>query len=271
MTASHYIGRAVRRAVLVVAALAAVAASTAAIAMRVSPMVVEMLSSGTGAVARIEVQNLNSGSLPFETHITRVEYNPDGTISETRADEDFLVFPPQGVLPPGGRQVIRVQWVGAPDIPASRAYYLSVNQLPVTLEPTDPAQAGGQVQIVYHMKALIVVAPPGATPNVSATAAHAIDYQPAPETQGGPLPPKVPGVAITLRNTGRRHALMSGLRWVVEGTGLNGQPLRQIFTQSDLNRLVGTGYVPPLTGERTFQLPVPAAFGPGPIQVRFVR
>jgi fimbrial chaperone protein len=234
-------------------------------------MVVEMLSSGTGAVARIEVQNLNTANLAFETHITRMDYNPDGTITETPADEDFLVFPPQGVLPTGGRQVIRVQWVGAPDIPASRAYYLSVNQLPVTLDPTDPAQVGGQVQIVYHMKALIVVAPPGATPNVEATAARPIDYQPAPETEGGPLPPKVPGVAITLRNTGRRHALMSGLRWVVEGTGTNGQAVSHIFTQGDLNRLIGTAYVPPLTGERTFQLPVPAAFGPGPIRVRFVR
>jgi fimbrial chaperone protein len=65
--------------------------------------------------------------------------------------------------------------------------------------------------------------------------------------------------------------MMAGLRWLVEGRDAGGHPLRVIFTQDDLNRLVGSGYVGPSNATRIFQLPVPTAFGPGPINVRFAQ
>ena len=141
---------------------------TAAFAMRVSPMVVEMSSRGSDAVSRIEVQNVNPSNLAFETRIYRMTFDDTGKIVETPADDMFLVFPPQGVLPPGGRQVVRLQWVGAAEPPTSEAFYVSFNQLPVALEPAKTDTVAAQVQVVYHLKALVVVAPPGAKPNVEA-------------------------------------------------------------------------------------------------------
>jgi fimbrial chaperone protein len=245
--------------------------SALAHAMRVSPMIIEMSSSGTDSAARLEVQNLNKTPLAYEVRIYRINYDEKGQTSETPADGDFLLFPPQGTLPPGARQVMRLQWVGEPDIAASQSYYVSVNQLPVQLDPNaEGSGASGQLQIVYNMKALVVVAPPGATPMVEAAAARAIDYQPIAEESAAP-PPVVPGIEITLRNSGRRHAMMAGLRWVIDGKGLDGQPLQQVFSQEELNRLIGAGYLAPVNGVRTFRLPVATAFGPGPIQVRFAR
>ena len=127
-----------RRAAVATAVVASVSAISAVYAMRVSPMVVEMTTTGTDATARVEVQNMNSGNLAFETRITQVEFDAAGHTTETPADGDFIVFPPQGVLPQGGRQVVRLQWAGPTDMPTSRAYYLSVNQLPVAVD-----QAGG--------------------------------------------------------------------------------------------------------------------------------
>ena len=86
-----------------------------------------------------------------------------------------------------------MQWVGG-DIPTSRAYYLSVNQLPVSLEQGAQGAVGAQVQVVYHMKALVTIAPVGAEPNVAAIATKPITYQPPAEAKGKPLPPTVPGV-----------------------------------------------------------------------------
>jgi len=145
-------------------------------AMRVSPMVLEMTTTGSGAAARIELQNLNQTKLPYETHITQLNFAADGHVTETPADDNFLVFPPQGVLLGGARQVIRVQWVG-PALDSSRAFYVSIDQLPIPLDPAKPGAPGAQLQIVYHMKALVVVAPPNATPNVTAIVAHAAPYQ----------------------------------------------------------------------------------------------
>lgn len=256
------------RSAIVATALVAGAASV--YAMRVSPMIVEMTTTGSDAVARIEVQNLNAGRLPFETRITRLTFDENGVPSETPADADFVVFPPQGMLPQGARQVIRLQWVGGADIPTSQAYYLSVNQLPI---PTDPTAGGqsAQVQVVYHMKALVVVAPPNAQPNVSATSVKPIDYQPPAAKAGDPLPPKVPGVEIVMKNSGRRHAMMSALKWVLDGKGADGKPLRILISQEDLNRGIGSGYVPGGGGTRVFRFGIAKPYGPGPITVKFLK
>jgi fimbrial chaperone protein len=246
-------------------------AAPSAHAMRVSPMVVEMGITGADGVARIELQNLNPTKLPYEVRVTRIEYHNDGTITETPADDDFLIFPPQGVLTANARQVIRVQWVG-PQIDSSRAYYVSINQLPVALDaPTQaPGQApGAQVQIIYHMKALVVVSPPNATPNVSTVEAHAAPYQAKAMLPDQPPPAPVPGIAVTLRNTGKRHAMMGGLVWVVSGTGKDGKPLQVVYNLEQLDQYIGSGYIAPLGAERTYSLPTPTPFGPGPLKVRF--
>jgi len=42
----------------------------------------------------------------------------------------------------GGRQVVRVQWVGEPNLETSQAYYLWVRQLPVATDlTTEPRPA----------------------------------------------------------------------------------------------------------------------------------
>lgn len=257
-----------------VLATTAVLAISAAQAMRVSPMVVEMATKGAGATARVEVQNLNPGTLPFETRITRIDYDDKGVMRETPADDDFLVFPPQGILPAGARQVIRLQWVADAAMPASRGYYLSVNQLPVDLAPGQAA-TGAQVQVVYHMKALITVAPPGATPKVEVVSAKpvtiaakptpAIPGKPATETAAA-LP--APGIEVMLRNTGTRYAMMAGASWTIEGNGADGKPAKVVLSSDEVGRAIGVGYLAPLGGLRTLEVPTGIAFN-GPIKVRF--
>lgn len=265
--------RAMRPAILVpVLAATAIIGLGAVQAMRVSPMVVEMTTRGAGATARVEVQNLNPGGLPFETRITRIDYDDKGVMHETPADGDFLVFPPQGILPPGARQVIRLQWVGDAQMPASRGYYLSVNQLPVDLAPAQ-ATGGAQVQVVYHMKALVTVAPPNAAPKVEVVSAKpasvAAKQPPArPGAPAAPPPAPVPGIELVVRNTGTRYAMMAGANWTIEGTGADGKPAKVTLSSDDLGRAIGVGYLAPLGGLRTFQVPTGTAFA-GPVKVRF--
>lgn len=254
---------------------------SAAWAMRVSPMVSELTTTGAGSAARIEVGNVGSAALPFETLITRMNIDADGNIVETPADEDFLVFPPQGLVPVGGRQVVRVQWVGEPTIESSSAYYLWVKQLPVQVDPTTPDSGGSlSVQVLYTMKALIVVAPPGAQPKVEVVSAvPAMVTPPAPEVDpslsGGeapPPPPAQPGVEIVVTNTGKRYALMSGATWIMEATDKAGQPYRREFTGDEISQMVGVGYLAPLGGKRTFKVPTGVELDPAkPVSVRFAR
>ncbi len=274
--------RLMRWCVGAVAAIASMSVlSAAAWAMRVAPMVSELTTSGAGSTARIEVGNIGSAALPFETLITRVEFDENGELIETPADENFLVFPPQGVVPVGGRQVVRVQWVGEPEIDVSRAYYLWVRQLPVDTDPT-PSETGGavSVSVLYTMKSLIVVAPPGAQPNVEVVSATpAMVTPPAPEidpslSQGAApvAPPAEPGVEIVVTNTGKRYALMSGATWNIAGTDMNGQPFTMTITGQQVASSVGVGYLAPAGGRRTFKVPTGVQLDPSkPVTVRFTR
>lgn len=259
-----------RRASAFLAAFALLVVLVPAVsAMRVSPMILEMETRGSNASARIEVQNLNQDKLAFQTRVFRIEYDKDGKITESPADDQFLVFPPQGLLPPSARQVIRLQWVGDPDLAVSQAFYVSVEQLPVALEPGSQDAASAQVQILYNMRALVVVAPPGAKPDVGAVSATQIKYQPPTPPGMTEEAPLQDGVAVTLRNDGKRHAMMANFGWRLEGVDRDDKPKRVDVSPTDLSRLVGSGYVP-AEGERTFKLPIPG-FGPGPIKVSFVK
>ncbi len=254
---------------------------TAAWAMRVSPMVSELTTSGAGSAARIEVGNVGTAALPFETRITRMDIDADGNIVETPADEDFLVFPPQGLVPVSGRQVVRVQWIGEPNIEVSRAYYLWVKQLPVATDPTVTESGGAvAVQVLYTMKALIVVAPPGAEPKVEVVSVRpAMVTPPAPEidpslTGGAPVaqPPAEPGVEVVVSNSGKRYALMSGATWVIEGTDVSGQAYRRELNSDEVSKTVGVGYLAPGGGRRTFKVPTGVELdATKPVTLRFAR
>lgn len=258
---------------------------TDAEAMRVSPMVSEITTRGAGSSARIEVQNVGSNSLAFETRITRIEFDENGVMIETPSDDEFLVFPPQGVIPVNGRQVVRVQWVGDPELAVSRAYYVGIHQLPVDVEGTaSDAAVGAQVQLVYHMKSLLTVAPPGAEPDVRVLSAVPAIVTSAPgplelttataDASAAPaapaVPTDVPGVEVELRNTGTRYALMSGADWTFEGKGVDGQDIRIRLTANQINEAVGVGYLAPAGGRRVFRVPTGQAFADGqPIKLSF--
>ncbi|WP_313446624.1 hypothetical protein [Brevundimonas sp.] len=273
---------AVTAACLLGAGMVILAAAGAAWAMRVSPMVSELTTTGVGSAARIEVGNIGSAALPFETRITRMDVDADGNIVETDADEDFLVFPPQGVVPRGGRQVVRVQWVGSPDIDTSHAYYLWVRQLPVATDPDATPEDGGavSVQVLYTMKALIVVAPPGAEPKVEIVSIKpTMVAPPAPEIdptltgdEAPPPPPEEPGIEVVVGNSGKRYALMSGATWILNGTDTSGQPFTREYKSEEISQLVGVGYLAPAGGRRTFKLPTGVALDPAkPVTLRFGR
>ena len=257
--------------------LGVVSIGAVAWAMRVSPMVSELTTSGAGSTARIEVGNIGNAPLPFETVLTRMELDQDGNMTEVPADEEFLVFPPQGIVSVGGRQVVRVQWIGAPDIPTSQAFYLWVRQLPVDIS-TEPTDSGGtaSVQVLYTMKALIVVAPEGAQPDVRVASATAVELEaPVEQVVAEGQEAKAPmthGVSVTITNQGRRYALLSGATWIVEGTDLSGQAFARHFSGEEISKSVGVGYMPPMGGRRTFTLPTEVALDSNkPVTVRFSR
>ena len=247
-----------------------VMAGVSASAMNVSPMVVELTSTGARSTARIQVLNVLKQDLPFEVRVYRIDLNDQGEVTEVPADGDFIVFPPQGALKFNQRQMVRVQWVGGA-IDSSRGYYVAINQLPVALDQSKvvKTKAAVDVQLVYHMKVLVTVAPPGAAPKVAIESAKPTMIA-MRSAAGVPSPTgPVPGVAVTVRNSGKRYAMLAGVTWTIDGRGVDGKPLRVVVPAAKMGELLGAGYVPALTGRRTFEVPTDVPFGNGPITVKF--
>ncbi len=234
-------------------------------------MVVELASAGTRSTGRVEVINVLKQPLPYEVRVFRIDFGPNDQIVETPADSDFVVFPPQGLLQPSDRQMIRIQWVGGP-LESSRGYYVSIDQLPVQLDPAkaDKHKASVDVQLIYRMKVLVTVAPPGAAAKVAVESVRPVMVSP-PKVQGidAPDASPVPGVEVTVTNSGKRYAMMAGAAWTIQGKGIDGKPLKVVLSSNDMSRILGAGYVPALNGRRTFDVPTGVKFAAAPITVKF--
>jgi len=203
-------------------------------AMSVSPTYLEMASAGSRSRADIRVVNSSQKPLPIETVISRVTRDAKGNDIVRRDDADFLVLPMQAMIPPGASQVLKVQWLGEPLIEESRAYRISVNQLPV-------AQPGASttVQVVLNFSVIVNVAPPEGAPDL-----QLVDTGIARSRDGKRIP------ALTVTNRSKVHARLPEARIHLSGGGWS-----QVLSPGVLQALVGIGTVMP--GQtRTFKVPV---------------
>ena len=101
----------------------------------------------------ISIRNTRNHSLPIEMVVFRRIVAEDGTQTLERADDDFLVFPPQMVVPEGASQAVRYQYLGDPDIAESIAYVIEAQEVPVV-----PEGFSG-ITTVYNVGAAVYVQP----------------------------------------------------------------------------------------------------------------
>jgi fimbrial chaperone protein len=203
-------------------------------ATSVSPIQLEMSSVGTASRAQVTITNTTSTPLPLETSLKRLELDENGTQKLSNAGSDFLIFPPQVMVPPGATQVFRVQWVGSPNLPASQSYRLGLTQIPVKMP-----RAQAAVQVVMSFGVLINVAPPQGLPELKV-----IGTGVAVEKPGKNHP------TITVENTTAVHALLQQATVKISSGSWS-----QTLSPSEIGQQVGAGLVQP-GQRRKFTLPV---------------
>jgi P pilus assembly chaperone PapD len=203
-------------------------------AMSVRPVVLDMAVSGRDARASIQVINDGAKPMPVEFEIFKIDLDAKGEKLEKPAGDEFLVFPPQAIVPPGATQVFRVQWAGNADLKTSQSYIFSVNQIPVKLKKE---QSG--VQLVFNFAVIVNVAPPGG---------HALLKQVKSEI--GKDEHGVRRPVLIVENPGNMHAYLSEASIRIEGGNF-----RRSIPAADLRQLIGLGLVQP-GKRRRFILPV---------------
>ncbi len=128
-----------------------------ACALNVQPLALDMVAIGSNSRGTIQIVNDSAKPLPVDVTFKKLDIGPDGKTTELPAKDEFLIFPPQAVVPPGATQSFRIQWVGAPDMKKSETYMVYVNQLPVKMKAGESG-----VQMVFSFGVIVSVAPAGA-------------------------------------------------------------------------------------------------------------
>ena len=214
--------------------LSVFAGATTSQAMSVEPLVLELSTLGKGATQSFQVSNNGATALPVEISVTRIEIGPDGETRYEKAGEDFLIYPPQVTIQKGAAQNFRVQWIGDPDLKASRNYRFAVSQVPLKL-----AKDTSGIQMTMSFGVIVSVSSPQGKAAMVVTGAA-----PAKAADGKRV------AAIKVKNPGNKYGYFGQASIKLSGGGWSAK-----LTPHEVGQKLGLGIVQP-GKERRFLLPV---------------
>ncbi len=212
----------------IVAAAVAGICATVLHAMTVSPVVVDLTTTGGRMSQIITIENKYAKPVVLEMLSQETEYTDEGVRGTGKQTEDLLMFPPQAQIAPGGTQAIRIQYVGNPDLVKSKHYFVTVAQLPVKMPE---GQSG--VQLLYNFQIVTGVAMPGRRPNI--TMAGAESYI------GGDGKPRV---TLILKNDADTYGYLSnGSLRIVQKNASGKEVFKKSMTGDQISQDIGYGLV----------------------------
>ena len=223
------------------------------VAMTVQPVVIDMSSAGRGTTAAINVSNPQSTPLPVEIVVHRLALHEDGSQERSAGgDEDFLIFPPQALIPPNSVQVFRIQWLGEPELLESQSFLFSVNQLPIQVDPDVSA-----IQLLFNFLVIVNVAPPTGSPELILS-----DGDVATTADGASE------LRFVVENPTPVHGYLSRSRVDLEVFNQGGSLIwSRTLEPNELRHIIGLGLVQP-NRRRQFNLPLDAAIDAGSVAGR---
>jgi fimbrial chaperone protein len=132
-------------------------------AFTLTPMSTTLTPKGAGAATSFRVENETSNRVAFEISVLTRDMADDGQETNRPAAEFFTVFPPQGTVPSGKSQTIRLVWKGPANPTNELAFRLVVEELPVNFTPeTNRAQ----IKVLVRYMAAVYVRPRNAKPDL---------------------------------------------------------------------------------------------------------
>jgi fimbrial chaperone protein len=215
-------------------------------AMTVTPMQIEMSSTGRQSRGVITVVNDSELPLPVEIVIKKANLDQHGIPQLSNASDNFLVMPPQALIAPGATQNFRVQWLGEPLLEKSESFFFYVNQIPVKL-----SGRRHDVQLVFSVGVMVNVAPPSGAPALAVVGTSV-----ATDRSGRRYP------AITVENPSNVHALFPQ-----STIQLSSGDWSDSISSGELAQFIGIGLVQP-GHRRRFVLPVLLPPGASSVQCK---
>lgn len=183
--------------------IALLVCDTAAIAGYVVKPVALQIVQGRGPSSHaVQVQNTGEKPITLEVKVEKRTVNTDGTESFSPADEQFIVLPPQFVIPPGSTQSMRVQYAGPP-VDEGVSYLMTIMQLPVDL----PEITGNGINILVNFAMTVMINPSAAKSSIKINKTTRSDDGKS--------------AVVYIENVGNKIVALSSGEWSVTSQGKN--------------------------------------------------
>ncbi len=209
-------------------------------ALQMNPLSLTLKPSGGGAKQSVTVSNESNEPIAVQFSVTTRQQVNNKEIRKP-ADNDFMIYPPQMIIPPRSTQKVRVEWLGAAQLPREQAYRLIAEQVYVSLD--DNEKTG--VKMLMTLVGALYVQPNGMKSILKVTSV---------KRHGNKL-------ALTVANSGNRHRLMKYATLILRNGGqtvsLKG---KQLLGLDGNNVLSGA--------TKRFMIPLPKGFRDGPWQAQ---
>lgn len=228
-------------------------------AFQFEPITQDFTASGSGTRQSFVIRNPNES--PIAVKISMVHRDMDEVGKETLTDASglFFVYPTQVLVPPGGVQTVRVQWLGKPELDEEQPFRIIAEQLPIQV-----TQSGSGVNILIAYHGSIYVLPKDIAFNVELVSIERAMTDDSGATKSS-TPPKL---RIELANTGNSHMLLINPVLLVESRSSSGSVISRLTLRAEeLEGLSGENI---LAGKhRVFLVPWPEGLIDGELDATF--
>ena len=157
------------------------------------PMSISISPVGAQSIASFRLSNDASQQIAISVKAMTRKIDENGNEINEPADKDFVIFPTRVVVQPNSFQNIKVQYKGNTKLSSELAYRIIAEQVPIDF--SQPLSSG--VKVLFRYIAALYVAPPKVKEMLSVSK---VEYA---EQEGKK------GFAVTLVNSGTRHALIN--------------------------------------------------------------
>jgi len=209
--------------------LSFVLAAGAALAFSVLPPSQDVVPNAGLYNTLIQVVNTREEPLALELEIHERVFGADAAETLRPADDEFVIFPPQVIVPPGETQTFRIQYLGESLDGQSKSFRLYIGEVLAPLAPDEPQQI--RQRTVFG--AAIHLVPDGIRAEVRVASIETVTHDGATKTR------------VVLRNDGGRYVYL---------TDLDIRAGDRPITVDDMELPTQTTILPP-GGSRTFYLP----------------
>ena len=145
-----------------------VALTSAAHAFQFAPLRTVLKSSGASTKQTYEIKNTKGTPLPVQISVSHWAFDEAGVeVDGELADDLFLVYPVEVLVPPGGSSTVRLRWVGGQALETTKVFRIVAEELVLPMkvkgEVTEPR---GRIQTKLRYKGVIEVVKPGGEPDI---------------------------------------------------------------------------------------------------------